>query len=335
MKVRAKALSTGLAFGALIALGAMLAGGTAASAGSVADAAKIKNCTEATNIEAIIDDSGSMSFSDPSKLRNSLLDTLVGLPENKGKQMGAVEFASSATVLFSPIPIGSSSAQATVGSFLGLINDDGSQAAGDSGGTTNYNAGFTAGNSANPTADARIFLSDGAPNAGGDPAAHRTPPTKTYVVGFDAAVTTPSLAQIAAETGGQVFAVTTSAEILPIAGEISALLNCKSVRTFVDTFLNQGQSESHKFKATGKNAQILTTWPAQLTNISLNVNEVGGGGAGKAVATVAKVKGSKSKGANFAAIKAKGLKKGKKYKIKIKAKLLPVPGTVVTTQVIK
>lgn len=332
MTLSDKRLEAAVALAALVALGLLIAAGAAPPR---ADAQNTPNCTEARNIEAIIDDSGSMGSSDPGKLRNALIDTLVGLPVNNGKQMGAVEFATDATVLFSPIPIGDSSAQATVGSFLGLINDDGSQAPDDFGGSTNYNAGFTTGNAANPSADARIFLSDGQPNEGGTPTTYLTPPTKTYVVGFDAATTGGSiLGQIAAGTGGSAFAVNTASEILPAAGVISAALNCDDIQTFTAQLNSQGQSRNHKFKATGKSAQILTTWPSALTNLTITVNPVGGNKAGKAVATVSAVKGKRSKGSNFSAIKAKGLKKGRKYRIKVKAKQLSVP-TLATTQVIK
>jgi hypothetical protein len=267
-----------------------------------------------------------MSGTDAGRLRAQLVDAIVGLPENSGKQLGAVEFGTDASVLFSPIPIGTSSAQATVAPFLALINADD--------GGTNYNNAFTVANAANPTADARIFLSDGQPES--PPTTHTSPPTKTYVVGFDAAVTGGTvLGQIAADTGGTAFAVNTASEILPAAGVISGALNCKAVQTFTDELNRQGQSKFHKFKATGKNAQILTTWPSALTNITITVNPVGGKKkAGKSVATAAAVKGSRSKGTNFSALKAKGLRKGTKYRIKLKAKQLSVP-TVATTQVIK
>ena len=324
MTVREKWIPAGLALAALVALGMITSGGAAASPDG--SAAKIPNCTEAKNIEAIIDDSGSMASTDAGRLRAQLVDTIVGLPENQGKQLGAVEFGTSANVLFSPIPIGTSSAQATVAPFLALIDADN--------GGTDYNEAFAAGNAANPTADARIFLSDGQPDA--PPTTHTTPPTKTYVVGFDAAVTGGTvLGQIATDTGGSAFAVNTASEILPAAGVISGALNCKEVRAFTDQFNRQGQSKFHKFKATGKNAQILTTWPSALTNITVTVNPVGGKKkARNSVASVAAVKGSRSKGTNFSALRAKGLRKGTKYRIKIKAKQLSVP-TVATTQVIK
>ena len=45
-----------------------------------------------TNIEAIIDDSGSMSFTDADKLRVAALELLIDTPGNEKITLGAVEF---------------------------------------------------------------------------------------------------------------------------------------------------------------------------------------------------------------------------------------------------
>jgi hypothetical protein len=339
MTLRAKWVPAGAALAALVALGLMTSGGAAASPD--ASASKIKGCVESDNIEAIIDDSASMRDTDPGRLRASLMEAIVGLPANEGKLLGAVEFASQASTLFPPTPIGTADAQSALALPLFLIQGDGAATGGGS--STNYNAGFTAGNLANPTATSRIFLSDGVSNAGGDPSTYRTPPTKTYVVGFDAAIGSGSvLGQIAAETGGTATQVVTASEILPTAGVITAALNCEDLQAFSAELNKEGQTKSHAFKATGKTAQVLTTWPTASTKITINVAQVlAGGKAGKSVAVsaakrgkVGKVKGSRSKGTNFAGFEAKGLRKGRKYRISVKAKELPVP-TVATTQVIK
>jgi hypothetical protein len=76
---------------------------------------------------------------------------------------------------------------------------------------------------------------------------------------------------------------------------------------------------------------ILTTWSNLDSVLGLSV---GTPGAGKSTASIAKVKIRRSGGSNFASIRVKGLKKGQKVRIKIKAKAL-VTTTVGTTQVIK
>jgi len=72
------------------ALGAVLAGGASAAPGLASASA---GCTPVTNVESIIDDSGSMEFTDPNKLRVQAMDLLVKtLPA--ATTLGAVEFGS-------------------------------------------------------------------------------------------------------------------------------------------------------------------------------------------------------------------------------------------------
>src|ERR1700756_5303607 len=101
MRRVARTLS-GVAIAALLTMGAATSGATASAA-----------CTPASNIEAIIDDSGSMSITDSNRLRvqamNLLIDTL-----GKGTTLGAVEFGSAgfennppaADTVFPPQPVG-------------------------------------------------------------------------------------------------------------------------------------------------------------------------------------------------------------------------------------
>src|SRR5690349_20567656 len=70
-------------------------------------------CTPVSNIEAIIDDSGSMSFTDPNRLRVAALDLLIETPGNEAITLGALEFGGAflpgevaADTLFGPEPIG-------------------------------------------------------------------------------------------------------------------------------------------------------------------------------------------------------------------------------------
>src|ERR1700712_6063336 len=96
------------------------AGATGGATGSVATGSAA--CTAATNIEAIIDDSGSMEVTDPNKLRVQAMDLLVKtLPTST--TLGAVEFGSgyegipgivegvpSASTIFPPEAIGPNAA---------------------------------------------------------------------------------------------------------------------------------------------------------------------------------------------------------------------------------
>ena len=180
---------------------AVLAAGGSSSAG----AAPLPNCTVANNLEAIIDDSGSMSLTDDNRFRVDMVNILATLNPDKG--MGGVEFGSDAVPLFLANPIGPS---------LGAIKSSLNAVQADNGGT-DYEQGFTVANSQNPSANARIFLSDGAPNFDPDPNVWKSPNIKTYVVGFGT-VDPTVLSQIASDTGGPApFNVTNTAQLRTVA----------------------------------------------------------------------------------------------------------------------
>jgi hypothetical protein len=307
-------------------LAAMAAGGPASASPG---AHSSQGCTPSRDVEAIIDDSGSMSGSDPSNFRAKLMAAYVDLGGNQGKQLGAVKFSSgnpAASVLFPPQPINAGTAASMKNIFnTQLVNSGG----------TDYDAGFTLGNQQNPNATSRIFLSDGAPTT--DNNLQRTPPTKTYVVGLgvgSSASAVQELTEIATDTGGPPpLFIEDAGQLQAAAGAIAAGQNCKQLVTFTDQFSNRGQAFGHGFKAAGKSADILTTWPVIGTTLDIVKVSQAGQGGGK-VASAAKVKVVKKKGSTFTTIRLKGLKKGKKVKFKVKATQLAGP-TTGTTQVIK
>jgi hypothetical protein len=286
-------------------------------------------CQRATNFEAIIDDSGSMSGSDPSKFRTKLLDTFANIGANNGKTLGGVEFGSTANPLFGP---------GTIPGIIPAMNASFVQVDADNGGT-DYDAGFAAGNAQNPNANARIFLSDGLAS---EPTQHLNPKIKTYVVGLGLSNNQQAidlLTKIANDTGGPPpFLIEEASQLQPVAGAITALGNCKNLVTFTDTFARQGQQFGHAFKAKGKAADILTTWPNVGTLLDLIKIRATLGGQPLAnsseLAQTARVTTKKKKGATFTTIRLKGLKKGAKVKFKVKAKAL-AEATVGTTQVIR
>jgi hypothetical protein len=303
----------------LVGLLAALAVGGPASASPSAQASAA--CQVSKNVEAILDDSGSMSASDPNNFRAKLMSAYIGLGGNQGKTLGAVKFSSDASVLFAPQPINAGTRAVMENAFNTLLINQGG---------TNYDAGFTLGNSQNPTATSRIFLSDGAP--GQDTDLHRTPPIKTYVVGLGVGTdvnAVQELTQIASETGGPppIF-VEDAGQLQAAAGAITAGQNCKALLTFTDAFSSAGQAFGHKFKAKGKAADVLTSWPTIGDVIDVKV------AVRAAKASIAKVRVKKTIGTTFVSLRIKGLTKGQKVKLKVKAKTLPVP-TTATTQVIR
>jgi hypothetical protein len=320
---------TGSALAGLVALVAVV---PSASAGT------LPNCTPATSIESIIDDSASMLGTDNTRQRVALLEILAGNPLNINKQMGGVEFGSEAGPVFPVQPIGTLAAQTQITGALANVAGNGSGVSGvagtDIGGATNYNAGFTAGNAQNGGANARIFLSDGFPNVGGVPNVHHTPPTKTYVVGFDAAATAAAqqLAEIASSTGGQVLNPATGAlGLQQTAGELLALLNCKTPPVSKVLTIAPKKTKTQTFKAEGTTADVLVSWTTPGAVIAAQPVT-----KSAVVATSAKkkVKAKVQKGTTFSALHFTGLKKGKKVKFGVKGKTLVLP-TQAVVQVVQ
>jgi hypothetical protein len=298
--------------GAASAIGVMFAltaGGSATAATKSAG-----GCTPATNIEAIIDDSGSMDFTDPNKFRTTLLDAFASLQQNQGKTLGGIEFGDTADVLFAPATI--PGVVPAMDASFAMVNADN--------GSTDYNLAFATAKTANPNANGRIFLSDGGHNVGDYTNGHASPPIKTDTVGFGS-VDTALLDKIATDTGGTPFNLSASSQVPAVAAGITADMNCKAPPlTFTDAFSHQGQAFTHAFKATGKSVDILETWDNPAT--ILDVLGFSSGGKGhKASASKAKV--TKKTGKGFVSVHVKGLRKGSKVKFKVKAKTLAGPTT--------
>jgi hypothetical protein len=292
----------------LVGLLAALAAGGSASASPAAHAAA---CQKATNIEAIIDDSGSMDFTDPGKFRTTLLDAFAALQQNQGKILGGIEFGDTADVLFAPAAI--PGVIPAMDASFALVNADN--------GSTDYNLAFATAKTANPNADGRIFLSDGEHNVGTYGNGHAG--VKTDTVGFGA--TDPTLLnQIAADTGGKAFNLVDASQVPAVAAGITADMNCKAPPlVFTDNFTHQNQSFVHSFKPRGKSADILETWNNQASNLNvLGFSQGQGGNASASSIAHVSVKARKKAGKGFVTVHLKGLKKGQRVKFKVKATTL-------------
>ncbi|MBS1888273.1 MAG: VWA domain-containing protein [Actinobacteria bacterium] len=257
---------------ALIAIGlvALLAAAFIADIASAAPPATgSAACAPATNIEAIIDDSGSMSVTDPNKLRVQAMDLLIQtLPHST--TLGAVEFGSgiegipgvfegipAANTLFPPEPIQPNSA-AMEAALSANINADN--------GATDYNAAFAKADADNPTSQARIFLTDGGHNEGTYNEAHLVHNVPTYVIGFGSGLTAPAdkarLKKIAADTGGKVFYLEDASQLQAVVNGIGAALTCQTPpRQFTDE-LSQGQTATHTITIGPKThvLRVTLTW---------------------------------------------------------------------------
>jgi von Willebrand factor type A domain len=291
-----------------VALLAVLAMGSGASG---AGAAPLPNCAVANNLEAIIDDSGSMSFTDADRFRVDMVNILAAL--NPTKEMGGVEFGSDAVPLFLANPIGPN--LNTIKTALNAVQADN--------GGTDYEQGFTVANSQNPGANARIFLSDGAPNFDPSPSVWQSPNIKTYVVGFGT-VDPTVLAQIASDTGGPApFNVTNTAQLRTVAAIVNARINCETDPIQITKTLKSGQVKGLSFAADGNTAQVVTSWTPG-SKIQVFGFTQGGGGHASAVAQSAKkrggqIKAKQTRGGSYTVINLSHIHKGR-VRFKIKAK---------------
>jgi von Willebrand factor type A domain len=246
---------------------AFFAGSAAATGSAPVTATASAACTAATNIEAIVDDSGSMEITDPDKLRVQALNLLIQtLP--KSTTLGAIEFGSgyegfegvgavaAANTLFPPEPVGPN-ASAMSAALSTNINADN--------GATDYNAAFAKADADNPGSQARVFLTDGGHDVGPYTEAHLAHNVPTYVVGIGlvGGEEKARLKKIAADTGGQVYEIESAAEDQAAVNSIGAALTCQTPpRSFTDE-LSQGQSKTHTITVGPKthSLQVTLTWP--------------------------------------------------------------------------
>jgi hypothetical protein len=315
-----------------------------AAAPSSANGAKARAaaaCTKATNIEAIIDDSGSMYVTDPNRLRVQAMDLLINALDNS-TTLGAVQFGSSgdpsipsASVVFAPAAVGANAASMKSALDTAIQADDGG---------TDYNAAFDTGRAANPSAQARIFLTDGVHNVGDYANTHLNPTgaqTPTYVIGFSPGVGAPAdqdrLKKIASDTGGKYFPLPDASALQAVMNEIETNLTCQSPpKTFTDS-LAQGKAKTHtvNLPKAAKSAQIALSWPSPLDKFTIKRLQILRGGHVVArSAKVRKLKITVKKGATFTVVKIKRVVKGKlRFTVKATKVGSGAPKVTLTTQV--
>jgi hypothetical protein len=195
---------------------------------------QMDQCVATRNIEAIVDDSGSMAGTDPGDLRRRALAILLAKPRNEGDVLGALEFGSDANPLFAPESIQESEVPALIRRLRTLINADN--------GGTNYNAAFASVADENPAAGARIFITDGGHNEGEYAGGHAGGPP-TYVIGLDIGKRGPDarrLQRIADDTKAEYYPNVGDEDLQPVMGRIDSKLNCDiGLEDFPFTFDDQ------------------------------------------------------------------------------------------------
>jgi len=319
--------------GAVVLLIVGLTGAPSATAASTS----ATSCVRANDIEAIVDDSISMEFSDEGRLRVQAMNLLIGTL-SPNTQLGAIEFGSgfleqpAANTLFPPQPVGPNATAMRTALDAAIHADNGA---------TDYNSAFAKADTDNPDADAKIFLTDGGHVEGAYNNAHLGHKVPTYVIGFGSGLSSGEdqarLKKIAKDTGGQYFPVKEASELQAVMNSVSAALTCQTPpRQFTDT-LSEGQSKPHgvAIGAATKTVQITLTWTSPLDKFKLTGLRLVGKNGLVAVASrkPGKLKVTKTTSSTFTIIKVSMLRKGTlRFKVK-GAKVDSASKAALTTQV--
>jgi hypothetical protein len=311
----------------IVALAAACLG--AGAAAPLASAA----CTPKNNLEAIIDDSGSMSFSDPSNLRIRATELLIDTQGNEKRTLGAVEFGTDATPLFGPGLIGQNAAAFKLAMNTNLLAD---------GGGTDYDAAFAAAKAHNPNATARIFLTDGEHNSGTPYANGHAGGPPVYVIGLGVGLAgSPGdqlLQRIATESGGLYRRADDASELQAAMFDLNSAIACQTPpKRFTDGFSKVGKAQAHivTIPARITTAQFALTWANSADAFTIgSFRVVRRGKVVARTARVRKLKVSRRKGSTFTTVRVSGLVPGK-LRFSVRATRLSAPGTQVslTTQV--
>jgi von Willebrand factor type A domain len=328
-------LASGVVSAIVLATAAVPTGAAAPSAQASAAA-----CTPATNIEAIVDDSGSMSITDPSTLRVKGLKLLISTL-SPSTSLGAIEFGGNffevgtpaADTVFPPEPVGPNAATMAAALEAKILADNGG---------TDYNAAFAQSDADNAGAQARIFLTDGGHDIGTYNNGHLTHKVPTYVIGFSSGVAAPEdqarLQAIAGETGGRFFPLTDSSQLQSVMNTIGAEITCQTPpQSFTDA-LKQGASKAHAVTigASTKSLQVALTWASPLDKFAISQVKLvrHGKTIARAARHVKKLTVSTVTSPTFTVLKISGLSKGKlSFKVKATAIGSGQPQVTLTTQV--
>ena len=298
--MRAGRFGLALACAAVIALTATAASASAAS------------CVVRKNMEAIIDDSGSMAGTDSNRLRIQGLNLIMSTPGNEKKLLGAVEFGSEANTVFDPAPIGPNRT-----AFAQALN---AKIQSDNGGT-NYNAAFDLAKSHNPNADSRIFLTDGGHNEGDYANGHQGgPPTHTVGLGFIIGDDEARLKQIASETGGIYRKATDDSELQAAMNDVNARVNCQSAPArYTDFFRKTGATKTRKLNIPSgtRSLQFALSWVSSADRFDIGRFRIYRGKKLVGIAKARKLKVTKRRGRTFVTVRVSRVVRGKlRYRLR-------------------
>jgi hypothetical protein len=315
-------------FTGLVTLAATAVVATGASGSAPATGAQ-GGCTVKKNVEAIIDDSGSMSITDFNELRVQAMNLLMSTPGNERKTLGAIQFGTDATSLFDPAPIGPNRTR-----FSQTL---GQQIQADDGGT-DYNNAFDLAKTHNPGADARIFLTDGA-HSGTYNEGHKGGPT-THVIGLGSSIQgedNARLQRIADETGGIYRKANEAGELQAAMNDIGSEINCSQAPVdYTDTFKKTG-SKSHVLRVPAgiRSVNFALSWANSGDKFDIGSFRVvrNGKTVARKAAKVRRLKVRKRTGATFVTVKVSKMVRGK-LRFKVSAKRLSSTSTATGVKLI-
>jgi len=296
-------------------------------------AAAAATCAPKTNLEAIVDDSNSMTLSDPTDLRIRAMELLIDTQGNERRTLGAVEFGSDAQPLFGPGVIGQNAAVFKAAMAAALV---------ENGISTDYNNAFAVAALHNPDATARIFLTDGEHTASPGYANGHAGGPPVYAIGLGVGYPNGPgdqlLKRIGKETGGLYSRADDASELQAAMFDVNSAITCQAPpKRFTDEFTKVGKAEAHTFTIPRRvsTAQFALTWANTAHRFTIGSFQVIR--RGKVVARSAKVrrlKVSRRRRATFTTVRVSGLVAGK-LRFSVKATRLAArgPAATLTTQV--
>lgn len=307
----------------------------AGASGASDEPTAAQGCVEKNNLEAIVDDSGSMTRTDPTLLRVRALEQFVDTPDNAKRTLGAIEFGTDAADLFAPALIGQSRAN-----MKSVLN----QRVFGNNGNTDYNDAFSFAGTHNPNATGRIFLTDGEhvdPVPYGN--THQGGPP-VYVLGLGAGSPGgPSetlLQQIATDTGGFYRRADTPTQLQSAMFDVSAAVGCLAAPIkFTDKFtrLNQRKARSVRVPGGIRSAQFNLSWASGVDAFDIFGFRVVRRGKTVARGTaVRKLKVTRRTGETFLSVKVSRLVRGKlRFRLRATRLSSSSSGVELTTQLVR
>jgi len=312
---------------------ALAALATSATAGASADGVAAQNCVPKTNVEAIVDDSGSMLVTDSDRLRVRAMELFIDNPVNDKRTLGALEFGTDAVRVFAPTTISGNRASMKSALDTAIQADNG---------LTDYTDAFSLAGTESPNATARIFLTDGqhnnedsSPYANG----HRGGPP-VYVIGLNVVGDGDTvLQQIASETGGLYRRANDAGQLQSAMFDVNAAISCLARPiTLQNTFTRQGQTQSRSVKLPTGVRSVNTALSWDDPNDAFDITGIRVIRKGKVVARgsrVRKLRITKRRGTTNVTVKIGRLVRGK-LAFKLKATRLSGGGSAkLTTQIVR